>query len=266
MPPYSATMADPGLYGPHSVAWRINRERAIQLTGARALLMQLAHPAVAAGVAEHSDFKRRPLRRLARTITLSLDGVFGDTRTALNAVRVINARHAGVRGPAYDAMDPRLLAWVLATLVDSAVLGYELYVGPLAEEEKDAFLGEELRVARYLGMPESALPRGFAGLRRYVDAMIATGEVRVDDTARDLARWTLYPPRARFLRPALDFAALLTIVILPAPLRHQYGFAITVRQRATFALLRHAVRRIVPLLPRALREVPQAREARRWIA
>ena len=117
-----------GLFSPDSVAWKIDRERAVLLGGGRSLLMQLAHPRVARGVAEHSDFRRRPFRRLARTLTLSLDSVFGDRDVALRSAGRINAAHASVRGEGYSAFDPDLLLWVFATLADSAVLSYELFV------------------------------------------------------------------------------------------------------------------------------------------
>lgn len=257
---------DVGLYGPGSLSWRINRERVLLLTGPRALLMQLAHPRVARGVHEHSDFRARPFRRLAHTLTLSLNGVFGDTPTALAAVRRINAVHAAVRGAGYSATDPDLLAWVAATLVDSAVLGYELLVGPLHDAEKDGFYAEARYGAELLGTPAAALPLDFAGLRRYVDEMIASGEVRVDDIGLAAGRDTLYPPRLWYVpRPAFDLVALLTAGLLPEPLRVQYRLPWSLRHRAAFEYLVRLARALVPRLPPWLRYVPQARAAARRV-
>lgn len=262
---YSRRVPDQGLYGPGSVTWRLNRERVLLLGGQRALVMQVAHPRIAAGVDDHSDFRERPLRRLARTYVLSLDAVFGDTPTALGAIGRINERHAGVRGLGYSARDPELLAWVWATLVDSSVLSYELFVTALTDGEKEAFYRETGAQARLLGTPDGALPRDFAGLRAYVDEMVRT-ELRADATVRGVVGDTLYPPRLRHLWPLLATQALVTTGLLPARLRAELGLPWSLRRRAAFELLVRAVRSTVPRLPRALREVPQARDAWRRVA
>src|SRR5436309_11738206 len=116
---------DPGLFGPDSVAWRVNGETAMLLGGPRALLMQIAHPAVAAGVAEHSDFPHEPYRRLWRTIDSMLTISFGDAVQSRQAAERVTALHTRVKGPTYDALDPELLMWVHATLVDSALVVHE---------------------------------------------------------------------------------------------------------------------------------------------
>src|SRR5215472_8467350 len=96
------------LFQPDSVTWRVNQEPALLLGGGRALLMQLAHPGVAAGVAEHSDFRQRPVERLLRTLELTLAITFGTRTEALNAAHQINVVHQRVRGNGYSATDPRL--------------------------------------------------------------------------------------------------------------------------------------------------------------
>src|SRR5438552_1035879 len=113
-------MMRPGLYSDDSVTRRVNRENILLLGGGRALLMQLAHPKVAAAVDEHSDFRSQPIRRLRRTIRMTMAIVFGDRETALAAARSVNQAHGRVRGEGYRALDPDLLRWVHATLVDSA--------------------------------------------------------------------------------------------------------------------------------------------------
>src|SRR5690242_20895899 len=118
----------PGLFADDSIIRRVNRENVLILGGGRALLMQLAHPKVAAGVDEHSDFRARPVRRLRRTVRMTMAIVFGDRETALAAARAVNQAHAKVRGRSYRALDPDLLLWVHATLVDSALVTYETFV------------------------------------------------------------------------------------------------------------------------------------------
>ncbi len=252
-------MSAAGLFGPQSAAWHIDRERAVLLSGTRSLLMQLAHPRVAQGVAEHSDFERRPFRRLARTLTLSLDSVFGDTAAALTAVRRINATHARVFGSGYSAFDPDLLVWVMATLVDSAVLAYERFVGPLGDAEKDAYYLETRDNTRLLGLPPSAAPAGFRALRRYVHEQIASGEVAVSPTGLALGRATLYPPAAWYVpRPVKDFVALVSAGLLPGALREQYELPWSRHHRAVFESFAAGVRVALPRLPARLRYVPQA--------
>lgn len=256
-----------GLFGPASVAWKIDRERAVLIGGTRALLMQLAHPKVATGVDEHSDFRRRPFRRLARTVTLSLDGVFGDRQRALAAARVINSAHANVRGAGYSAFDPDLLLWVMATLVDTAVLSYELFVGPLTAAERDAFYEETRRATRLLGLEAESAPPDFAALREWMRERIATGEVRVTGTGLAAARDTLYPPAAWFIpRPVNDAVAFVTAGLLPPALRAQFGLPWSLRREAAFEVFVRTVRATVPLLTPALRYVPQAREAEARVA
>src|SRR5438270_12174501 len=115
---------DRGLFGPDSMIWRVNREAMVALAGTCAILMQFAHPKVAAGVRDHSRYQVDPVGRLRRTLDLTLAIVFGPRPAAMEAVRAINPSHRSIRGPGYAAMDPDLLLWVHATLVYSALHGY----------------------------------------------------------------------------------------------------------------------------------------------
>src|SRR6266850_7190672 len=97
-----------GLFAEDSITRRVNRENILLLGGGRALLMQLAHPKVAAGVDEHSDFRANPIRRLRRTVLMTMAIVFGERETALAAARAVNQTHARVKGADYRALDPDL--------------------------------------------------------------------------------------------------------------------------------------------------------------
>src|SRR6202165_2323263 len=120
-------MVKVGLFEEESITRRVNRENVLFLGGGRALLMQLAHPNVAAGVDEHSDFRVHPIRRLRRTMLMIMAIVFGDRDTALAAARAVNQVHARVRGQDYRALDPDLLLWVHATLMDTTLVTYETF-------------------------------------------------------------------------------------------------------------------------------------------
>src|SRR5690242_17433489 len=172
------------LYPEGSITRRVNRENVLILGGGRALLMQLAHPKVAAGVDEHSDFRRDPIRRLRRTIRMTMAIVFGDRETALAAVRAVNQTHARVRGANYRAMDPDLLLWVHGTLVDSALVTYETFVRPLSPRSREDFYRQMNEAAELLGVPRDRFPSTFADFREYMEWMVESGPIRVEPLAR----------------------------------------------------------------------------------
>lgn len=257
-----------GLFGPGSVSWRIDRELVVLAGGSCALLMQAAHPVVAAGVAEHSTYATDPFRRLLRTLTSSFDVVFGSRPTAEAAIRRVNAIHAGVHGELagdgarYDAMDPEALLWVHATLVDTALRMYGRFVAPLSPAEEQAYHRECLGVAGMLGVPPDAMPPTIAELRTWMDGMVASGAVRVTPTAREIASTVLYPHRL-VPRIAWDAAHLLSLSMLPEPLRRGYGIRWSPRRERGVERIAAILRRALPMVPGPLRYAPQARAADR---
>src|SRR5438128_10062054 len=168
-----------GLYPDDSITRRINRENVLVLGGGRALLMQLAHPSVAAGVDEHSDFRTHPVRRLRRTVRMTMAIVFGDRETALAAARAVNHAHSRVRGEGYRALDPDLLLWVHATLVDSALVTYETFVKPLSPVQREEFYEESKLLGELLGIPREQFPAAHRDFNDYLAAMTSDGPVRV---------------------------------------------------------------------------------------
>ena len=128
-------MTDEGFFGPDSVSWRVHRETTVLFGGARALLMQAAHPLVIAGARESGFYQRDPWKRLQRTLALTYALTFGTKAEALAAAEHINAVHRSVHGLddvtglPYDAFDPDLMLWVHGCLVDSALLFEQLTVG-----------------------------------------------------------------------------------------------------------------------------------------
>ena len=260
--------ADAGLFGPGSISWRIDGEVLTLAGGSCALLMQLAHPAVAAGVIQHSDFRADPFARLRRTLTASYAVVFGSRRRAERAIRRMNAIHTTVSGTVpetgepYRALDPALLLWVHATLVDTAIRVYDRFVTPLSEEEAEAYHGEAREIALRLQIPEESLPHSLADLRREMDRMIRSGEVKVSPTARALAPAVLYPTRFP-PRPVWDLAHLVSLSVLPPAIRRGYGIPWSPRRERGMELLAAATRRLLPLVPDPLRHVPAARSAAR---
>jgi len=257
---------DRGLFGPGSQAWRIDGEVLVLAGGTCALLMQLAHPAVAAGVDQYSDFRAAPFARLRRTLNASYAVAFGTGPQAEAAIRRVNAIHAVVRGhvpesgAAYHATDPALLLWVHATLVDTALRVYDRYVAPLSADEQQAYHAEARQVAVRMGVPESGVPPSLVELRAEMARMMADGTVRVDATARALAPLVRYPTRFP-PRAVWDMAHLVSDSVLPEPIRRGYGISWSPARDAGMRRMAAASRRLVPLLPPVLRRVPPVRRA-----
>lgn len=245
-----------GLYPDDSLARRINRENVLFLGGGRALLMQLAHPKVAAGVDEHSDFRSRPLYRLRRTIRLTMAIVFGDHETATAAARTVNQAHGKVRGRGYRALDPDLLLWVFATLVDSALLTYETFVQRLEPQERDRFYQEMKLTGELLGIPRSAFPARIDEFERYVAEQIEKGPVRVTASARELGELVLKPRILRLPGPVFLPWEFITTGLLHPMLRQQYRLRWGPRQDRLYRLFQIAVPKLVAVTPPVVRVWP----------
>lgn len=214
-----AEVVEGGFYGPRSEAWRLNREAMLLLgAGPRALLLQIAHPLVAAGVADHSDFRADPWRRLSGTLASYLRIVYGTAVSARGEIRRLHALHRGIRGEVldpdvrtrhgrrYSALDPDLSLWVHATLVDSTIAAYDAWLEPLQRSERARYYAETLPVGRAFGIPGDLLPPDLDAFEAYLDSMLGSGSHRdpgsagaagpivVGDTARELAHAILHPP------------------------------------------------------------------------
>ncbi|HET7686662.1 MAG TPA: oxygenase MpaB family protein [Candidatus Limnocylindria bacterium] len=259
---------DGGLFGPGSMAWRVDREVLVLGGGTCALLLQLAHPAVAAGVAQHSTFRDEPFARLRRTLAATLAVVFGTTPRAERALTRIDAIHGAVRGTVpesgepYEARDPRLLLWVHATLVDTALRIYDRFVAPLDAAAAQTYHAEARRIAVRLGVPEGVVPATLPELRAFMAGMVASGEVRVSPTAMRLREAVRYPTRVppRFV---WDIAHLASDSVMHPELRRQYGIPWSASREAGMRRIAAVSCRLLPLVPGPLRHLPQARAAER---
>jgi uncharacterized protein (DUF2236 family) len=276
--------ADPGLHGPGSEAWRLNREAMLLLgAGPRALLLQIAHPAVAAGVDEHSDFRRDPWRRLAATLRSYLTIVYGSMAVARAEIRRLNALHRGIVGAGYSARDPELSLWVHTTLIDSTIVANDAWIFPLSRARREAFYLETRPIGRAFGVPDALLPADLDGFEAYFETMLAPGgPVHVSPTARDLAQVVLHPPLAplaSWFTPGSTAATVLpsvppavhdwtlwpSIGLLPEAIRRGYGLPWGRRERLASQWLVAGWRAWRPWLPAAFREMSLARAADRRI-
>ncbi|MGH2978038.1 MAG: oxygenase MpaB family protein [Solirubrobacterales bacterium] len=265
-----------GYFAPAGVAWRVGRELALLLGGGRALLLQVAHPLVAAGVSDHSDYRRDPWKRLEGTMSAVWAIVFGSRPEADRAAARVRAMHSRVHGhtaapmgpfPAgtpYSALDPALLMWVHATLVDTALVVHRGWVGSLSAGEEAAYYEEMKTAARLFGTPDEVMPANLGDFRAYMEEMLDSPDLSATDTARAIAAAVMHPPLPLALRPAMELANLVTAGLMPPRLRREYGLAWDPARAALVAASRETTRRLLmPLLPARLRTVPTARAKHR---
>lgn len=264
-----------GLFGPETTTWKVNKEAVLLLGGSRALLMQVAHPLVAQGVAEHSNFLQDPLGRLYRTLTSMLDIVFGDEHDAEAAIARINSLHEKVKGrlprragpyrarQPYRARDPRLLLWVHATLFDSSVQLYELFVGKLTEAEKNRYHQESFPMAKLLGVPRHVMPKDYDAFQAYLYDTLHDETLTVTKEGREIAQAVLYPPLPFIHHRLFEPQKFLTVGLLPAPLRERFGFRWSLADEAAYRAAVIAIRRLIFFLPPQVRYMPQYLRAMR---
>jgi uncharacterized protein (DUF2236 family) len=268
-----------GYFDDSSILRRIHRERAVALSGPRALLMQAAHPLAVSGLLAHTSALEQPYERLARTArTLSTIG-FGSRAEADEVARRVRAMHRRVRGqlPAtvgpysagtpYRADDPELLLWVLFTLVDSGVVVYRKYVGSLSRTEEAAYWEDYKVIGTLFGLRERDLPATLEELDAYRSRMLEGDRLFVTDWARRHARKiVLEPPVPWAARPLLETVNFVTIALLPDPIRREYGFSPVpppiVRKALVAGGAEYVKRAVLPFLPDRLRFAPRARAAR----
>lgn len=256
---------DPGLFGPDSEAWRVGRERILLLGGPAALLLQLAHPLVAAGVADHSDFLAHPADRLRATLDATLRISFGDEEQVREAAARVGSTHRRVRGtlparvgpfPAgtpYSATDPELAMWVHATLVSVALQAYELFVGPLSRARRERYYREAGRFARLFGVTEEFLPASYGAFLRYLRSMECSDVLTVGGQARGLAAQVLHPPVPRVFRLTGPASRAVTAALLPDGIRQQFGLRLGIRERLTLLAVARTVRATIRTWPHRVR-------------
>jgi uncharacterized protein (DUF2236 family) len=268
-------MAHDGYFTPDSPFIRVISEYAVAFSGPRALLMQAAHPVAFAGFFAHTGALDDPYGRLNRTAQVMNTVAFGSRREADRATARVRAMHRRVRGvlhepagrfPAgtrYAADDPDLLLWVLATLVDSAALTYDRYVGSLSDEDREGLWRDYRVVGRLFGLAGDEMPADWPAFRAYMDGMVASGDLHVTDEARELAvEIVMRPPVPPYALALRELVNQVTVGLLPDTLRRQYGFSWDpARGLALRGGAEYVKRVLLPALPERLRLVPVARRA-----
>src|ERR1043165_3464620 len=182
-----------GFFDSGSMVRRLHRERLVLFSGVRALLRQACDPLAVVGFQRHSIIFDDPQLRLQRTDEWMSRIYFGTAEEAEEAGQTVQARHRRVKGktPAdygpipkgtpYDATDPELGLWVLATLADSAVVYYERIFGALPPEERERYWSEYRRVGELLGLPAESMPATHIDLKDYVHGRLTDGSLWISE-------------------------------------------------------------------------------------
>lgn len=260
-----------GIFGPDSLTWRIDREAITFLGAGRALLLQLAHPWIATAIAEHSRAGADPIGRFHRTFGIVYTMVFGSLEQALGISRRLHRRHAAVsgtmatdlgpfpRGSTYRANDVAALRWVYATLVDSALLAYDMVLRPLTSGERECYYAESRLFASLFGIAPADLPSDWTAFAAYNEAMWRSNTLTVSPAARDMARQLLFGVGGLLRAP--PWYRALTASMLPPRLRAPFGLLLDERERHIAERALERIRRLYPLLPERLRYVGPYHEA-----
>lgn len=276
LPPLGpGTAGDPGLFGPDSSVWRIARERVLLLGGPAALLLQVAHPLIAAGVAARSDFRHRPYERLTATLDATLTISFGDRRQAEVAAARVAATHARVRGKLrttvgpfragtpYDAANPELALWVHATLLETGLDTYHRFVQRLSAGQRERYFEETRPFAALFGVGNDVMPASYQAFREYVESMKRDEALTVGPEARELAGLILNPPVPGPLSPIAGLGRTVAASLIPPRLRREFGLAWTRRDAGVVRAVAGSMHLALPLTPAPIRYWPHYRSARR---
>jgi uncharacterized protein (DUF2236 family) len=224
--PIPAGPHDWGLFGPDSVSWNVHSSPVLLVGGLRALIIQSLNPLAMAGVSQHSDYLRRPLKRLRRTSEYVATIVYGDTASAERAAAAVRRVHKRVHGVdpitgrRYSADDPDTMLWVHCVEVHSFLSAYRAYGGGLTDAEQDAYLAEQVRAAELIGIRGAYVPASRADYRAYFESV--RGELCLSESSRDAIQLCVAPPMMRELLPyqvPLRIMGAAAVAVTPKHLR-----------------------------------------------
>lgn len=254
--PLLVAASDDGLFPSDSVIRTVYGDASVMLGAGRALLLQLAHPSIAAGVHDHSDYEGRPLDRLFGTLLAVNTVVFGSREEAAGIGRAVGRVHQKVVGPGYSASDPALVCWVNATLVQTAAMLYQRTIRRLGPDELDELARDSRVVGEVFGCPIDDQPADWGAFRTYWESSVAALEVT--PAARRVAN-SLLAGRGLPARPAwsppLSVARALTAATLPDRIRADYRLPWRARDRTMAAAALGGSRAVLPRLPVRWRQV-----------
>jgi uncharacterized protein (DUF2236 family) len=242
---------------------RIHEERAVGLHyGQRALCIGALSPLNYVGTTEHTAAKATPFKRLAHTANSFETVMFGSAAEAdrvLDGVARMHRRVSGTlpetagpypAGTPYDALDPRLMLWTVAVMMDSADCFYELLVRRLRDHEREALWQDYVRFGELFGMPRGAAPQTYPDFRAYYARVLDGHELWLTAEARHVGHLTAFEiPMRGYMQPAKRVHDLIMLGSLPPQARRMYGLRWTRAQAFAFDVVTRAFRLAHPALP-----------------
>jgi uncharacterized protein (DUF2236 family) len=264
------------IVGPRSVCWRYASDVRLNFVILYPLLLQVAHPIVAAGVRDFSDFERDPYERLVRTVDYVTLLVYGgeDAIAAGRRLRALHKRFRGMRedGEAYHALEPGAYAWVHATLLHTYVAGHAQFGRPMRPAQVQRFYREYRGLGRLIGVRERDLPESWAGFCEYFERVCRT-ELTPNDSVRRVLRAVGLggPPLVPMPGPVWSLARIPTrraiwlggVGLIAADLRRRLEIPWSFRDELEFRALGQLTRATTPVLPTGLRMAGPAQLAAR---
>lgn len=272
----SAPSPTAGVFGPASTTWRLSREAVMFLAAGRALLLQLAHPWVAAAIADHSRALDEPIARFHRTFKTVFTMIFGTADQAFDAARRLHRRHSQITGVLSTTVGPfkagsrysgnniSALRWVHATLIDSALVAHDLVLGELTGEQRVQYYSESRTFAGLFGIPETLMAADYSEFIAYAEAMVHSDILTVSAVAQSIAE-QIFAGSGRWLRVPASYRAV-TSGMLPDRLRRDFGFSYGDVERRIGERAVRWIRGAYPLLGPRLRYVGPYHEARERLA
>jgi uncharacterized protein (DUF2236 family) len=266
-----------GLYGPDSMMWHASKHVLSSFHGSgRALLLQIAHPWVTQGIDEHSNTRHDPIGRGQRTFRAVFSIVYGSLEQAQKEARRVNRVHTRIKGTLevnkgafpegskYMANEAHSMLWVHATLWETQILMYELFVGKLSDQQKQQYYQETKLFAYMFGVPEDILPPNWHEFLEYNQKIWESDILHVNAATLELFGF-LFKPQHPALTAPMNWMSLVTAATLPEPLREAFGIAYTEKDKKKFERNVKIISRLEPITPKILRYGPNYLEANRRI-
>lgn len=263
-----------GVYGPNSMAWKVNRHTEIFMGAGAANLLQLAHPWVAQAIDQHSKTQTEPFARLRRTFLNVHQMVFGNLDQVLQSALRVHNIHAAIAGKvsestgktkagsAYFANQVGAMMWVHATLWVTGLRVYEIFHGPLSRAEREQYYTESKLFAYLFGIPADAMPPTWNDFMAYYNGVVDSDLLKVGAVGRQLVEYIF--TMKDWLIPVLNRHKIHTAVLLPDRLRAEFGFPeITPKVQASFDFDVRLAGKVVKYAPDDIKYIPPYNEAMR---
>jgi len=261
-----------GIYGPRSMAWKVNRHTDVMFGAGCANLLQLAHPWVTQAIDQHSKTQTDPFGRLRRTFLNVHSMVFGSLDQVLDASLRVHNIHATITGKAsestgstrkgseYFANQIGAMLWVHATLWITGLQMHELFHGALSKAERDQYYAESKLFAYLFGIPDSAIPDTWEDFMAYFQRVVDSDELAVGDVGRQLVEYIF--SMKPYLVPLLNRHKIHTAILLPERLRAEFHLPEkSARNQAKFDFDVKLIRNVMRYAPDHVKYLPPYLEA-----